>query len=256
MIDDLEDGTILYKSRYMKEDVVIKDSKGNPTKIEQGWRLIVTYSKDYAIYERNIRNEQIKRAKRLIENPSKFNKVNSNDCRRFVKGISFDDNGEIISTKLSFDEELAKKEAEYDGYYGLTTNLDDKVQDIVAINHNKWKIEQCFRIMKTDMSARPVYHYKDDRIKVHFLICYLALLIFRLLQQKIKKPGLNETSASKIIDALRNLNFCELIDGYVNLAEGSDTLDDIAEVFDYSYLKRGAYKKEQMQHLINLSKRY
>lgn len=256
MIDDLEDGTILYKSRYMKEDVVIKDAKGNPAKIEQGWRLIVTYSKDYAIYERNIRNEQIKRAKRLIENPSKFNKVNSNDCRRFVKGISFDDNGEIISTKLSFDEELAKKEAEYDGYYGLTTNLDDKVQDIVAINHNRWKIEQCFRIMKTDMSARPVYHYKDDRIKVHFLICYLALLIFRLLQQKIKKPGSNETSASKIIDTLRNLNFCELIDGYVNLAEGSETLDDIAEVFDYSYLKRGAYKKAQMQHLINLSKRY
>ena len=256
MIDDLENGTILYKTRYMKEDVTIKDNYGKPIKIEQGWRLIVTFSKDYAMYEKNIRNEQIARAKKLIANPSKFNKVNSNDCRRFVKGIAFDENGEIISTKLTFDEELANKEAEYDGFYGLTTNLKDDVKEIVSINHNRWKIEQCFRIMKTDMSARPVYHYKDDRIKVHFLICYLALLIFRLLQQKIKKPGLNETSAAKLIDCLRNISFCELVDGYVNTSEGSETLNDIAEVFDFAYIKRGAYKKDQMKHLINLSKRY
>lgn len=256
MIDELEDGTILYKSRYMLEDVTIKDSYGKPIKIQKGWRLIVTYSKDYALYERNIRNEQIKRAKKLIENPSKFNKVNSNDCRRFVKGITFDENGEIISTRLLFDEELASKEAEYDGYYGLTTNLEDKVQDIVAINHNRWKIEQCFRIMKTDFSARPVYHYKDDRIKVHFLICFLSLLIFRLLEQKIKRNDSKEVTASRLINCLRNINFCELIDGYVNLAKGSEVLSDIAEVFDFNYIKRGAYKREQMQHLINLSKRY
>lgn len=256
MIDDIEDGCILYKSRYMKETVSIKDNYGKSIKIEQGWRLIVTYSKDYAIYEKKIRNEQIERAKKLIANPSKFNKVNSNDCRRFVKGISFNENGEIINSKLSFDEELANKEAEFDGFYGLTTNLEDKAQDIIAINHNRWKIEQCFRILKTDFSARPIYHFKDDRIKVHFLICYLALLIFRLLQQKIKKPGLNETSSAKLIDCLRNISFCELIDGYVNTSEGSETLDDIAEVFDFSYIKRGAYKIEHMKHLINLSKRY
>lgn len=256
MIDDIEDGAILYKSRYMKEDVTIKDNYGKSFKIEQGWRLIVTFSKDYALYEKKIRSEQIERAKKLIANPSKFNKVNSNDCRRFVKGISFNEDGEIINTKLSFDEELANKEAQYDGFYGLTTNLEDDVQDIVSINHNRWKIEQCFRIMKTDFSARPVYHYKDERIKVHFLICYLALLIFRLLQQKIKKPGLNETSSSKLIDCLRNISFCELIDGYVNTSDGSETLNDIAEVFDFAYIKRGAYKLDQMKHLVNLSKRY
>ena len=78
----------------------------------------------------------------------------------------------------------------------------------------------------------------------------------KLLQQKIKKPGLNETSSAKLIDCLRNISFCELIDGYVNTSEGSETLDDIAEVFDFSYIKRGAYKLDHMKHLINLSKRY
>lgn len=256
MIDDLEEGTILYKCRYMKETVEVKDAYDNKVKIEQGWRLIVTFSKDYAVYQKQIRNAQIERAKKLIQNPDKFNKVNSNDCRRFVKGISFDKNGEIIKTELSFDEELVKKEEQFDGFYGLTTNLGDDVKEIVAINHNRWKVEQCFRILKTDFSARPIYHYKDDRIKVHFLICFLALLIFRLFQQKIKKPGFNETSSNKILDCLKDINFCQLENGYVNLYEPNETIKDIAEVFDFSYITRGAYKLDQMQHLINLSKRY
>lgn len=253
LIDDLEDGTILYKSRFMLENMVIEDAYGNKIKMEQSWKLIVTFSKDYAKYQKRIRDEQFERAKKLIKDPSRFNKVNSNDCRRFVKGISYTEQGEIAkNNKLSIDESVYKEEAKYDGYYGLTTNIEDNTEEVIAINHNRWKIEQCFRIMKTEFSARPVFHYKNERIETHFLICFLALLIFRLLEKKLN----GKYTVSQILNTLKEMNFLELKEGYIPTYEPNAITKDIAEVFDFGYINRGCYTHESMQHLINLSKRY
>ncbi|HOC80774.1 MAG TPA: IS1634 family transposase [Bacilli bacterium] len=253
MIDDLEDGTILYKSRFMLEGMVVEDAYGNKIKMKQSWKLIVTFSKDYAKYQKKIRDEQFERAKKLIKDPSRYNKVNSNDCRRFVKGISYTEQGEIAKhNKLSIDEDIYKEESKYDGYYGLTTNIEDNTEEVIAINHNRWKIEQCFRIMKTEFSARPVFHYKNERIETHFLICFLALLIFRLLEKKLN----GKYTVSQILNALKEMNFLELKEGFIPTYEPNAVTKDIAEVFDYGYINRGCYTHESMQHLINLSKRY
>lgn len=253
LVDDLEDGTILYKSRFMLEDMVVEDAYGNKIKMEQSWKLIVTFSKDYAKYQKRIRDEQLERAKKLIKDPSRFNKVNSNDCRRFVKGISYTEQGEIAkSNKLSIDYTVYEQESIYDGYYGLTTNIEDNTEEVIAINHNRWKIEQCFRIMKTEFSARPVFHYKNERIETHFLICFLALLIFRLLEKKLG----GKYTVSQILNTLKEMNYLELREGYIPTYEPNAVTKDIAEVFDYGYINRGCYTHESMQHLINLSKRY
>ncbi len=253
MIDDLEDGTILYKSRFMLEGMVVEDAYGNKIKMKQSWKLIVTFSKDYAKYQKKIRDEQFERAKKLIKDPSRYNKVNSNDCRRFVKGISYTEQGEIAKhNKLSIDEDIYKEESKYDGYYGLTTNIEDNTEEVIAINHNRWKIEQCFRIMKTEFSARPVFHYKNERIETHFLICFLALLIFRFLEKKLN----GKYTVSQILNALKEMNFLELKEGFIPTYEPNAVTKDIAEVFDYGYINRGCYTHESMQHLINLSKRY
>lgn len=253
LIDDELDGTILYKSRYMKEDMIVENAYGQKIKMEQGWKLIVTYSKDYAKYQKTIRNEQWQRAQQLIKNPSKFNRVNSNDCRRFIKGLSFTEDGEIAkNSKLELNQNVFEEESKYDGYYGLTTNIEGNTEEVIAINHNRWKIEQCFRIMKTDFSARPIFHYKNERIETHLLICFLALLIYRLLEVKLG----GKYSSSKILDTLRNMNFLQLSEGYIPTFDNNEVTKDIAEVFDYKYIERGCYTNETVQHLINLSKRY
>ncbi len=117
----------------------------------------------------------------------KKNRKNPNDPARFLKKQSFTDNGELAEDEIwQIDQEVIEKEAMYDGFYAVVTNLDDDVQDIIAINKRRWQIEECFRILKSDFDARPVYLRDDDRIKAHFLICFMALLFFRILESKLK----------------------------------------------------------------------
>lgn len=247
-----EDHEILYKTRYMLEDVTIKDNYGKPLKIQKGWRLIVTYSPLYAKYQTEILNKQVERAKKIIANPNSYKKGSMNDVKRFIKNLSFDSNGEIITnSKLLFDEELLAKEKQFIGYYGLTTNLKDKVQDIVSINHNRWKIEESFRIMKTDFKSRPVFHYKDDRIKAHFLTCYLALLIFRLLQLKVK----DKFTSSELLTALRNMYYVKLKEGYITNFAASPVIDELNAMLDMK-TDFGCYTYKEMRYLINSSKNY
>ena len=247
-----EDNDILYKARYMKEDITIKDNAGNPLKIEQGWRLIITYSPLYAKYQNEILNKQVERAKKIIANPNSYKKASINDAKRFIKNISYDEDGTIINnSKLLFDEELLAKEKEFIGYYGLTTNLKDKPQDIVSINHNRWKIEESFRIMKTDFKSRPVYHYKDDRIKAHFLTCYLALLIFRLLQFKVK----DKFTSQEILDALRSMYYVKLKEGYITNFESNKVIEELNAMLDMK-TDFGCYTYKEMRYLINSSKNY
>lgn len=172
-------------------------------------RLIVTYSPQYAAYQKSIRDSQVERAKKLIHHPASFDKCSSTDCRRFVKNIAFTKDGEIINKNLYLDESLILEEEQYDGFYALITNLDDNDEEIVKINHNRWKIEESFRIMKTEFKSRPVYVQKEGHIKAHFLICYLALLIYRILEQKLNSNGQHFTTR-EIIDTLRNMNVINL----------------------------------------------
>ena len=172
-------------------------------------KVIITFSRKMKEYQRNIRNGQIDRAKNLLKNidPDNFKK-GPNDFRRFIKK----DNSKKDSYIL--DEDRIKEEEKYDGYYLVATNVDNmSVKEILNISSNRYKIEECFRIIKTDFDGRPVYHRLEDRIKAHFLICYTSLLIYRLLTTLLDKNDTHLTN-DQIIETLRNMNIVN-IDGLI-----------------------------------------
>jgi len=209
---------IFYKQRWIKEDG-----------LEQ--KLIVTYSLKYKDYHSKIRNAQIERALKVINtNPTKIKKHNQNDYKRFIKRINASE-GEIKEKEsYTLDDELIKTEAMYDGFYAVCTNLDEDAAKIARINRQRWQIEECFRILKSEFKARPVHLRRDDRITAHFTTCFISLLMYRLLEKKLKNKFTSET----IIRHLRNMNFQELKgSGYIPTYTRDDFTDAIHEAFGF-----------------------
>lgn len=184
--------TTFYKERWIKDG-----------KLEQ--RLIVTYSIKYRDYLRHIRDGQIQRAKKMIEsNPKKLGKIRQNDPKRFIEVTSTTKNGEVAEeTHYKLSEDKIAEEKKYDGYYAVCTNLEDEALEIIKVNHRRWEIEESFRIMKSEFEARPVYLKREDRIKAHFMVCFLALTIYRYLEKKLD----NQYTVCEIIDTLKEMNF-------------------------------------------------
>lgn len=166
--------------------------------------LIVTYSLEYANYHKKIREKHIERALKLIENPAKLNKKKTTDYKRLIKIRNITNDGEIADKQyLTIDEEKIYEESLYDGIYGVSTNLNEPIEKIIAINKRRWQIEECFKIMKSELKSRPVYLSREDRIKAHFMTCFLALTLFRILEQKLEK----ELSYVELIKTLRYYKF-------------------------------------------------
>ena len=210
---------IFYKERWIKEDG-----------LEQ--RLIVTYSVKYQEYQKNIRNNQIKRAMKIIEsNPDKLKKAKGNDPKRFIKTTNVTDNGELADKSVyEIDQSIIDGEAKYDGLYAVCTNLEDSIEDIIKLNHRRWEIEESFRIMKTDFKARPVYHTNDQMIKAHFTICYLALVIYRYLEKNLDE----KYTAPEIIETLRNMDIkLEGNDNYTPNYIRTDLTDSLHDKFGF-----------------------
>ena len=224
---------VFYKERWIKEDG-----------LEQ--RLIVTYSVKYQEYQKNIRNNQINRAKKIIENnPEKLKKAKQNDPKRFIKTTNVTNEGEVAETSIyTIDQKIIDEEAKYDGLYAVCTNLEDSVEDIIKVNHRRWEIEESFRIMKSDFKSRPVYHSKDEMIKAHFVTCFLSLIVYRYLEKKLDE----KYTAPKIIETLRNMNMkLEKGDTYVPNYIRTDLTDDLHEKFgfrtDYEVISLKNFKK-------------
>ena len=175
--------------------------------------IIVTYSLKYKEYQQTVRNRQIDRAKKLIEKPSAADKRPQNDAKRFIKKTPFTNDGEIASRALyEIDESAIAEESRYDGFYAVCTNLDDDPADIAKINHDRWEIEESFRIMKSEFEARPVYLQRDDRIEAHFLTCFIALMIYRILEKKLG----NKYTCEEIIKTLREMDMRKVEEhGYI-----------------------------------------
>lgn len=225
--------TIFFKERWINENG-----------LEQ--KLIVTFSLKYKFYQQNIRKSQVDRAKQIIANgPSKLKSNNPNDCKRFITKTSITPDGEIAKkTNLSLNEDRIENEAKYDGFYAVCTNLDESACRIADINRNRWEIEECFRIMKTDFEARPVYLQNDERIKAHFMTCFLSLIIFRYLEKKLNY----KYTSSEIIKTLRSMNLTEVgHEGFIPSYTRTDITDHLHEVFsfrtDYEILSKQTMKK-------------
>ncbi len=175
--------------------------------------LIVTYSLKYKIYQQTLRNHQLERAVRYLEKPSGIDRRSQTDAKRFIKKTTVTADGELAEKNIySLNDSAIAEEARYDGFYAVCTNLDDDPADIVKINKDRWEIEESFRIMKTEFDARPVYLQRDDRIKAHFLTCFISLMIYRILEKQLNE----EFTCEDIISTLRDMNMRKVNDyGYI-----------------------------------------
>ena len=240
-----ESDSEIYNTIYYKE---IPVANGDMDEI-----VIVTYSPKYKAYQRKIRQQQIDRAKKMIDEPGKKRRgKNQNDPARFVKTVAVTNDGEVAENKAyDLDTERISEEEIYDGFYAVITNLEGDVEEILRINKQRWEIEENFRIMKTDFEARPVYVRRDDRIKAHFLICFISLLIYRLLENKLNK----KYTCEEILSTLRNMNMTLLSkeSGYIPSYTRTKLTDDLHRIFDF----RTDYEfisKSEMRSIIKLSK--
>ena len=203
-------------------------------------RIIVTFSRKMMEYQRTVRNRQIERAKKLLKlkDPEQIKK-GPNDIRRFLKNES------SSTAKYVLDMEKIKEEEKYDGYYAVATNLEDPAKDILEVSHKRYKIEDCFRIMKTNFDARPVYLRKEKRIRAHFLICYTALLIYRLLECLIDEQKTHVTT-NNLIETIKNMNVVNVHDMYyMSTYSGSKTLDALEKALNLQ-LNRKYYKPKDL----------
>ena len=232
--------TVFYKIVQTETSHVVQD-------------LIVTFQIKYRDYLRNVRNGQIERAKKKISSTNKGDKIklsnNPNDYRRLIKedvevmeskkksnneknfnSLNESSKKEKYSYSYSIDEDIIKEEEKYDGYYGITTNLNGDISEILAISKNRWEIEESFRILKTDFDSGTIHLSREDRIKAHFLTCFISLLIYRILENKLDY----KYTHNQIIEKLREMEvYEEKGSGYSPAYVRNDLTDDLHEIFSF-----------------------
>lgn len=225
-----------YKERWLVEDG-----------LEQ--KLIVSFSLKYQNYQRKVRNAQIERAHKVLDtNLGKLTKVNQNDYKRFIKKTSVTPEGEVASKAVyGIDNSVIQKEETFDGFYAVCTNLDGDAAAVLTVNRRRWQIEECFRIMKSEFKARPVYLSRDDRITAHFIICFMALVVYRLLEKKLGE----QYTCSEIVQGLRDMNFYEVKgEGFIPTYTRTDFTDSLHDVFGF----RTDYQIIPMRQMKNIFK--
>lgn len=211
-------------------------------------RLIITYSPKYALYQKSIRSKQVERAQQMLDSGNtKKNHKNPNDPARFIGAMAATKDGEVADIQHYLDETKISEEAKYDGLYAVCTDLlDDEVGDILKVSEGRWQIEECFRIMKTDFSARPVYLQNENRIKAHFLICFLALLIYRFLEKNLNC----KYTCEEVLETLKAMNFAEVQEqGFIPLYKRDAITDALHETCgfqtDYQFITRSKMRTIQ-----------
>lgn len=226
---------IFYKERWV-------ESYDQDRDIEFNQNLIVTYSLKYKKYLQKVRKNQIDHALRAIKD-GRTESRNQNDFRRFIKKTVCTDDGEIAEHQLyDIDEYVVAEEAKYDGFYAVYTNLEDDASEIAKINHDRWEIEESFRIMKTEFKARPVYLQWDDRIQAHFLTCFISLLIYRILEKKLD----DKYTCEQLIKTMQGMNMTDVHEGYIPAYTRTEITDALHENAgfrtDYEIIRRREMK--------------
>ena len=232
-LDETEDyQKIFYKERWIKEDLSQRQNQKKDAPLEQ--HLVVSFSLKYHRYQRRIRGGQIERAQELINHGTYKQRIkNQNDPYRFIGHQVMTNDGEVCSQDVPFlNTNVIQEEEMYDGFYAVCTNLEDMgIDEIIRINKKRWEIEECFRIMKTEFKSRPAYHSKEERIRAHFLTCYIALFVFRILEKKLNE----KYTCEEIIDTLRTMMMSRPGEklGYIPAYTRTDLTDALHETFGF-----------------------
>ena len=245
----LSDGKLVDLELSGEEDdkeLFYKEEPYSSKKLEQ--RLIITYSPKYAAYQKELREKQVKRAMDMLkEGKHKKTGRNPNDPARFIDRQAITKDGETADILYGLDEAKIAEEARYDGLYAVCTDLfDDQPGDLLRVSEGRWQIEACFRIMKTDFLARPVYVQREDRIKAHFLICFISLLIYRLLEKKMEK----KYTCSEILETLRKFQFADVGgQGFIPLYKRTELTDALHRTCgietDFEFITKSKMKEIQ-----------
>lgn len=216
--EDIHMNSVFHKERWIKENG-----------LEQ--RLIVSYSPKYKKYQQQIRQRQVERAAMIIEKGSAAKTRNPNSPARFIEELQLTIDGEVAAmTSRTINNKKIAEESMYDGFTAVCTTLEDEIADILRVNRRRWEIEESFRIMKSDFKARPVYLQKDERICAHFLTCFLALLVYRLLEHKLD----GRYTVSELISSLRQMNFFHMDGiGYLPEYTRSEITDALHDNFGF-----------------------
>lgn len=244
-LDDLDESEeTVFNTVYYKEMPGANDNEV----------IIVTYSPKYKKYQRLIREKQISRAKEMLSNYGKIKKStkNPNDPKRLIRETCTTENGEVAKEKYyTIDFEKIAEEAKYDGFYAVSTNLDDDVARVIDINNKRWEIEENFRIMKTDFDAQPIYVSTKESIKAHFLICFVALLIYRMLEEKLKY----KYTVTQILDTIRSMKVLDIEGyGYIPAYTRTNLTDELHELFGFR-TDTEIIKKSKMRNIVSKTKK-
>lgn len=225
------------------EELFYKEEPYSTKKLEN--RLLITYSPKYAAYQKEIRTKQVERALHMLKDGNhKKTSKNPNDPARFIDKAAVTKDGEKADILYFLDESKIAEEERYDGFYAVCTDLfDDNPADLLKVSEGRWQIEACFRIMKTDFEARPVYVRREDRIQAHFLICFLSLLVYRLLEKKLG----GTYTCCEILDTLRSFKFADVQgQGFMPVYEVTALTDRLHELLgfatDYEFLTKSRMK--------------
>ena len=223
-----------------------KEEPYSTRKLEQ--RLLITYSPKYAAYQKKIREKQVERATSMLkEGNHKKTRKNPNDPARFIGKEAVTKDGEMANVLYYLDEEKIAQEARYDGFYAVCTDLfEDSPEDILKVSEGRWQIEACFRIMKTDFAARPVYLHRSERIHAHFLICFLSLLVYRLLEKNLNR----NYTCEDILHTLQNFEFADVQgQGFMPIYESTKLTDELHKISgfetDYEFITKRKMKEIQ-----------
>lgn len=240
----------LYEEKQLKNG----KTKRVKSKATVKQHIIITFSRKMMEYQRCVRNRQIERAKKLLVNldPETYKK-GPHDVTRFIKRTSSTTTGEQVKDLYTINETVILEEEKYDGFYAIATNLDDDAKTVIEISSNRYKIEDCFRIMKTNLSAHPIFHQKPKRIIAHFMICYTALLIYRLLETKLNRYG-THFAIDPIIETLRSMEVANLEDMcYMSTYTSSQVCTALNAVFDLGLDKKYYQPKELNKKIKKIS---
>ena len=232
-----------------KDRIFFKERWINENGLEQ--RLIVSYSIKYKRYQQTIRERQVERAEKIVRNGKRGKRRNPNDPERFVETIQLTIDGVIAEqTVKKIDTKRIEHEEAFDGFYAVCTTLEDEVSTILTINRRRWEIEESFRIMKSEFRARPVHLQRDERIKAHFLTCFIALMMYRILEKQLEE----QFSVQEIVSTLRSMNLHKIGEnGYLPTFTRTELTDALHQNAGF-WLDRELISKKSMKKILEASR--
>lgn len=224
------DTLIFYKDRW---ETTTKKTQQSSKKYTLEEHIIVSFSTKYQKYQRRIRDKKLARAHKLLKNPGKLGTVNPRDPRYYIQRLDTTQQGEVAEeTYYKINESQVQEDRKYDGLYAVATDLEDSdISLIINANKQRWEIEESFEIMKSELRTRPVYVKTEDAIKGHLLICFLALLVYRILEKEYLKE---KYTCREIMDTLRRLNIT-YVEGsnYIPSFKRTELIDELAQIFGF-----------------------